>query len=124
MLAQEIKINKIIERSEVIDYGLFLHQNTVNAFMIMPRYGINLQQYFDFCGQKFSNLTVLAVGTSLLNIFEKIHDKGIVYNDLKPDNILLDHCAKLPKGYHPHNAFKHTCLHLVDFGFSQKFDSI
>lgn len=87
----------------------------------MPRYGLDLHQYFHNCGKCFSDQTVVEIGTSLLSSLQKVHNEGYVYNDLKPDNILVDYCAKMPKRYYPGNAFRSTSLNLIDFGFAQKY---
>ena len=54
----------------------------------------------------------------LLNLLEVIHDAGLVYNDLKCDNILLDHGEQLPnlsKNAYV-NCFENVHLNLIDFG--------
>ena len=121
MLAHEIRVSKKMQKSEVVAYGLFSHQDTLKSFMIMPRYGMNLHQYFETCGKEFSDHTVVAIGTSLLSSLSMLHKTGYVYNDLKPDNILLDYLSKVPRRFTPLNAFQHTSLHLIDFGFAQKY---
>lgn len=56
--------------------------------MIMPRYGINLEQYFLNQKHKFSQISIFSLGIRLIKIFEVIHSAGYVYNDLKLDNIM------------------------------------
>ena len=59
------------------------------TFYIMPRYGLNLQQILDKCEAKLPEASIYQIGLSLLNTLELIHNSGFVYNDLKPDNILI-----------------------------------
>ena len=44
---------------------------------------------------KFSHKTIYQLGIRLIDIFERIHDAGLIYNDLKLDNILVgDHKSR------------------------------
>lgn len=49
----------------------------------------------------------------LLEIFERVHDAGFTYNDLKLDNILIGDASQ--------SAFSMHEIRLVDFGFAQKY---
>lgn len=55
----------------------------------MPKYGKNLEYLFEKFNQSFSQKTILLLGISILEIFEKVHSAGYTYNDLKLDNILV-----------------------------------
>ena len=63
------------------------HQPLVYFFM--PRYGQNLQEILEERNDYLSNASIFHLGLNLLNILELIHRSGLVYNDLKPDNILI-----------------------------------
>ena len=54
----------------------------------MPRFGTSLQDILHKCDKYISNASIFNLGLQILNILELIHNSGIVYNDLKPDNIL------------------------------------
>ena len=56
----------------------------------MPRLHMNLQTLFDK-KKYFSEKSTYSLGIQLLNIFEQIHEAGFVYNDLKLDNLMIDH---------------------------------
>ena len=68
---------------------------------------------------------MLELGIHLLNIFEAIHDSGLVYNDLKLDNILLDMCENLPdnKKNSFENCFENLHLNLIDFGLISRWQN-
>jgi serine/threonine protein kinase len=55
----------------------------------MPRYGKNLETYFEEMGTKLSKASVLDLGLAILQMFESIHASGYIFNDLKPDNLLV-----------------------------------
>jgi serine/threonine protein kinase len=61
----------------------------------MPKYGKNLEHLFEKFDQKFTQKTILLLGISILEIFEKVHASGYTYNDLKLDNILIVEFPKL-----------------------------
>ena len=48
-----------------------------------------MQYYLNKRNQAFSLKTVCQIGKRLIEMFECIHDLGLVYNDLKLDNILV-----------------------------------
>ena len=60
----------------------------------------------------------MALGTQLINVLEQIHQAGYVYNDLKPDNIMI----KVPENSSMSDIsfLKHE-VNLIDFGFATKY---
>ena len=70
-----------------------LEQAPKMSFVVMPRYGINVEQYFEATKTNFSKVSAYYIGYALLQLFEQVHRAGYVFNDLKPDNLMtcLDH---------------------------------
>ena len=62
----------------------------------MPRYGHSLNEILASRDKQLSSLSVYSLGIKLLDILELIHNSGLVYNDLKPDNILIGPNDKIP----------------------------
>lgn len=56
-----------------------------------------------------------------MNILERVHNTGYVYNDLKLDNLLINFDEKLPRSYTEGNSFENIHFNLVDFGFATKY---
>ena len=89
----------------------------------MPRLGGNLADYFESQGCMLSRLSVLDLGLQLLYIFEKIHNSGYVFNDLKLDNIMVGYKQQIPSyqpaqnGKAPKSVFAECNLSIIDFGF-------
>ena len=88
------------------------------AFMIIPRYGHNLDSIFTTLNYKFNTDTILDLGLTLITTFEAIHKCGLIYNDLKLDNILIGFNSKVSTSG---SSFKNLDLHLIDFGFCSKY---
>ena len=59
------------------------------AYFFMPRYGKDLKSIMKSRDKHLSSASIFHLGLSLLNTIELIHSSGLVYNDLKPDNILM-----------------------------------
>lgn len=88
----------------------------------MPRYQLTLEQYLKHIKYKLSYKSICHIGTQLLNIFEHIHSAGYVFNDLKPDNIMLETTkADLPTRYTDENCFERAKIKLIDFGCTTRY---
>ena len=111
----------------MVDYGLVnighgTKSEVVQSYMIMPRYGNNLESYMTKV-EKFSKSTTLHIGLSTLAMLQQIHSAGYVYNDLKLDNILVGFRDKIPSTQTSKDALKTCSLHLVDFGYATRYIS-
>jgi len=66
---------------------------------------------------------VYHLGAKLVELLQVIHKAGYIYNDLKPDNILLGYNEQPPQWPELGNCFKDLTINLVDFGFATPFVS-
>lgn len=70
----------------------------------------------------FSRVSVYHFACQVLNILEVVHRAGVVYNDLKFDNLLLSYKQEMPKDFSSVvNCFSNVQLNLIDFGLAQSF---
>lgn len=87
-------------------------EKTLLGFYIIPRYQSSLyehlQRYQKFESQYIKQ--ILLIGEQLTDILKIIHTSHRTYNDLKPENVMID----LNRDGQPK-------VHLVDFGFADKF---
>lgn len=126
--SQEIHNDSKCSIPEVVEYGMII-KNSDNlleqeepilmSYMIMPRYGGNLENYFEKQGCQMTNESILQFGICMLRMLEGIHAAGFTYNDIKLDNVLVGFQNKMnPES---RNCFDNCTLHLVDFGFAQRY---
>ena len=79
--------------------------------MVLDLLGPNLEELFTSCGRRFSTKTVLMIGIQLLTRIEKIHAKGLIFRDMKPENVLIGR-----RSYQKENV-----LHIIDYGLSKPY---
>jgi len=79
--------------------------------LVMDLFGPNLEDLFDLCGRKFSLKAVCMLAKQMLNRVQTIHEKYLIYRDIKPDNFLIG-----PPGSKTANV-----VHVVDFGMAKHY---
>ena len=89
----------------------------LNQYIIMPRYGINLSDFFLSQKMNLSKATVLDIGVKVLKQIKAVHRAGFIYNDLKPDNIMLENDSGDFFFEERSNILEGKGLFLIDFGF-------
>ena len=75
----------------------------------MSRFGKTLDEYFRI--YKFSKLQINQIGIQIIDILEKLHSLGYVYNDMKGNNI----CVGM------HGEQSPGLLKLIDFGLCTRY---
>eukprot|EP01029_Cantina_marsupialis_P003428 TRINITY_DN132828_c0_g1_i1.p1 TRINITY_DN132828_c0_g1~~TRINITY_DN132828_c0_g1_i1.p1 ORF type:complete len:998 (+),score=262.00 TRINITY_DN132828_c0_g1_i1:152-3145(+) len=73
--------------------------------LVMDKLGASIGKLFLHCGP-FNLKTVLLLGIQLVERLAALHDQGVVYRDIKPENILIGRRRKC------------DVVHIVDFGLS------
>jgi serine/threonine protein kinase len=64
---------------------------TLGAYYLLPKYSCNLQEYLDKNNCLNKNVDfILKTASRMLEALELLHSTGLTYNDLKPQNIMVE----------------------------------
>ncbi|XP_074147444.1 serine/threonine-protein kinase VRK1 isoform X2 [Sminthopsis crassicaudata] len=91
-------------------WGTGLHDKNGNSyrFMVMDRFGSDLQKLYEANAKRFSRKSVLLLSLRILDILEYIHEHEYVHGDIKASNLLLSY--KNPDQ-----------VYLVDYGLAYRY---
>ena len=79
-------------------------------------YGPSLIKIHNFIEEEFEITTISVIGIQIMNILKSIHEKLIIHNDVKPNNICW---GKFLKGI----LEKKNQFFLIDFGYARDISS-
>ncbi|KAL4251747.1 protein kinase superfamily protein [Abortiporus biennis] len=86
-------------------------QEGLHNILVIDLLGPSLEDLFDMCGRKFSIKTVCMAARQMITRVQTIHDKNLIYRDIKPDNFLIGRPGTK-------NA---NVIHIVDFGMAKQY---
>ncbi|EGO24714.1 hypothetical protein SERLADRAFT_334541, partial [Serpula lacrymans var. lacrymans S7.9] len=64
-------------------------QEGLHNVLVIDLLGPNLEDLFDMCGRKFTIKTVCMAAKQMISRVQSVHDKSLIYRDIKPDNFLV-----------------------------------
>ncbi|KAB5596430.1 Casein kinase 1 [Ceratobasidium theobromae] len=86
-------------------------QEGLHNILVIDLLGPSLEDLFDMCGRKFSIKTVCMTAKQMLHRVQTIHEKNLIYRDIKPDNFLIGRPGTKAA----------TMVHVVDFGMAKQY---
>ncbi|KAK3828091.1 MAG: kinase-like domain-containing protein [Benniella sp.] len=110
-LRDEYRTYKILAGSTGIPNAFYFGQEGLHNILCIELLGPSLEDLFDMCGRKFSIKTVVMLAKQMLTRVQTIHEKNLIYRDIKPDNFLVGK----PNSPHP------NLVHVVDFGMAKQY---
>ncbi|KAF3830880.1 hypothetical protein GH733_002118 [Mirounga leonina] len=105
---QNYRFRKPLENRIRLRPESIANAGTRYRFMIMDRFGSDLQKIYEANARRFSRKTVLQLSLRILDILEYIHEHEYVHGDIKASNLLLSY--KNPDQ-----------VYLVDYGLAYRY---
>ncbi|KAF2198533.1 kinase-like protein [Delitschia confertaspora ATCC 74209] len=110
-LRDEYRTYKILVGCPGIPNVYYFGQEGLHNILVIDLLGPSLEDLFDHCNRKFSIKTVVMVAKQMLSRVQTIHEKNLIYRDIKPDNFLIGR---------PGSKFANV-IHVVDFGMAKQY---
>ncbi|KAF4126287.1 hypothetical protein GMORB2_0023 [Geosmithia morbida] len=110
-LRDEYRTYKILVGCPGIPNVYYFGQEGLHNILVIDLLGPSLEDLFDHCGRRFSVKTVVMVAKQMLSRVQTIHEKNLIYRDIKPDNFLIGR-----PGTKAANV-----IHVVDFGMAKQY---
>ncbi|KZV90619.1 kinase-like protein [Exidia glandulosa HHB12029] len=110
-LRDEYRSYRTLAGTSGIPQTYYFGQEGLHNVLVMDLFGPNLEDLFDICGRKYSLKTVCMLAKQMLTRVQSIHEKFLIYRDIKPDNFLIG-----PPGSKTANV-----VHIVDFGMAKHY---
>ncbi|OBZ72585.1 Casein kinase I 1 [Grifola frondosa] len=89
----------------------YFGQEGLHNVLVIDLLGPNLEDLFDMCGRKFTIKTVCMAAKQMVTRVQAIHEKSLIYRDIKPDNFLIGV---------PGSKTANT-IHIIDFGMAKHY---
>lgn len=110
-LRDEYRAYRILHGCAGIPNAYHFGQEGLHNILVIDLLGPSLEDLFEWCGRKFSTKTTIQVAKQMISRVQSIHERNLIYRDIKPDNFLIG----LP------NTKEANLIHIVDFGMAKYY---
>ncbi|KAJ9660234.1 Palmitoylated plasma membrane-bound casein kinase [Coniosporium apollinis] len=110
-LRDEYRTYKILVGCPGIPNVYYFGQEGLHNILVIDLLGPSLEDLFDHCNRRFSIKTVVMVAKQMLSRVQTIHEKNLIYRDIKPDNFLIGRPGSKSA----------NVIHVVDFGMAKQY---
>ncbi|KAJ3029361.1 UNVERIFIED_CONTAM: casein kinase I [Siphonaria sp. JEL0065] len=125
-LRDEYKTYRLLANSVGIPSAYYFGQEGLHNVLCIDLLGPSLEDMFDLCHRKFSVKTTCMVAKQMITRVQTIHEKNLIYRDIKPDNFLIGRLSRYEpqpilqshSATHPHPA---SMVYMVDFGMAKQY---
>jgi len=88
-LRDEYRTYKLLQGFTGIPNAYYFGSESMYNILVIDLLGPSLEDLFDTCNRKFSVKTVCMAAKQMLCRVQSVHEKSLVYRDIKPDNFLV-----------------------------------
>ncbi|KAI8984728.1 kinase-like domain-containing protein [Mycotypha africana] len=88
-LRDEYRTYKILAGLSGIPAAYYFGQEGLHSILVIDILGPSLEDLFDMCSRKFSIKTVAMLAKQMITRVQSIHERNLIYRDIKPDNFLI-----------------------------------
>lgn len=110
-LRDEYRAYKTLRGCLGIPNVYYFGQEGLHLILVIDLLGPSLEDLFDWCGRKFSLKTTVQVAKQMISRVQTIHERSLIYRDIKPDNFLIGR-----QGTPTENL-----VYVVDFGMAKQY---
>lgn len=110
-LRDEYRTYKILVGTVGIPHVYYFGQEGLHNVLVIDLLGPSLEDLFDWCGRRFSLKTTVMVAKQMITRVQAIHEKSLIYRDIKPDNFLIG-----KPGTRTANL-----IYVIDFGMAKQY---
>ncbi|KAI8994633.1 kinase-like domain-containing protein [Pilobolus umbonatus] len=110
-LRDEYRTYKILAGISGIPTAHYFGQEGLHSILVIDILGPSLEDLFDMCSRKFSIKTVAMLAKQMITRVQSIHERNLIYRDIKPDNFLIGR---------PNTKYVNT-IFLIDFGMAKLY---
>ncbi|KAI9350887.1 kinase-like domain-containing protein [Obelidium mucronatum] len=93
-LRDEYRTYKILANTVGVPNVYFFGQEGLHNILCIDLLGPSLEDMFDLCQRKFTTKTVAMVAKQMVTRVQCVHERHLIYRDIKPDNFLI---GRLPR---------------------------
>ncbi|KAL7320190.1 Palmitoylated plasma membrane-bound casein kinase, variant 2 [Mucor circinelloides] len=110
-LREEFRAYKTLAGISGIPTAYYFGQEGLHSILVIDILGPSLEDLFDMCSRKFSIKTVAMLAKQMITRVQSIHERNLIYRDIKPDNFLIGR---------PNTKYANT-IYLIDFGMAKLY---
>ncbi|WFC98440.1 non-specific serine/threonine protein kinase [Malassezia yamatoensis] len=110
-LRDEYRTYKVLSGSVGVPQVYYFGQEGLHNILVIDLLGPSLEDLFDLCGRRFSVKTVVMAAKQMVTRVQAIHERNLIYRDIKPDNFLIGRSS----------SKSGKTVFVVDFGMAKQY---
>lgn len=110
-LRDEYRTYKILVGCVGVPSVYYFGQEGLHNILVIDLLGPSLEDLFEWCGRRFSLKTTVMVAKQMISRVQTVHEKSLIYRDIKPDNFLIG----------KPNTRTANLIYIIDFGMAKQY---